>query len=75
MTKSELTKPMMRAIIRFHGSPKSASEAKADKRTVDALVDKGLVEWSSGSAHRKVFRLTPAGTELYNEIDFEEAGL
>ncbi len=68
-----LTDPMKRAIMMFHGSAKSASEARADVRSVNALIDKGLLRWSSGPSTRKRYVLTPAGVDLYDVL--EEPGL
>ena len=75
VTKADLTRPMKRAIIVFHGSAKSASEARADARSVKALIDKGLLRWSSGSPKRKLYVLTAGGRAIYDTISMEEAGL
>lgn len=75
VTKADLTRPMKRAVIMFHGSAKSATEAKADARSIRALIDKGLLRWSSGTASRKLYVLTPVGHTVYDTISMEEAGL
>lgn len=53
VTKADLTRPMKRAVVMFHGSAQSASEARADARSIKALIDKGLLRWSSGPSSRK----------------------
>lgn len=69
-----LTQPMKRAVIRLHGSPKTASEAKMDKRTKDALAKLELIR-GYGQGRRVLWSLTPKGIEVYNNTTLEEAGL
>ncbi len=75
IVKAECTKPMLRAIIRFHGSAQSSRESRTDARTIKALIDKGLLRWSSGKPNRKLYTLTPVGVVIYNHTTPEEAGL
>lgn len=75
VTKADLTRPMKRAIIMFHGSAKTATEAKTDARSIKALVDKGMLRWASGSMNRKRYVLTTDGHTVYDTISMEEAGL
>lgn len=63
---SDLTTSMKRAIRRFHGLPKMASEARVDLRTVNALVERGLLR-SNGRA-KPAYSLTPAGVLVYDQM-------
>lgn len=61
----QLTQAMKTALDQFHGSAKTRSEARVDLRTVNALIERGLLR----AVGNKRYNLTPRGVVVRNEID------
>lgn len=66
-----LTQKQKQAAIKLHGSPKTPGEARIDRRTINSLVRRGILQ-SNGRTYPQ-YTLTPEAVAAYNAGAFDEA--